>query len=115
MIVASRDFLGYSRRYIDENGHENVIMYSIPDEEYWKSLGIDRPPRTDGTIRGEIMIGGWHFEAEGEKRTKVTNYLINDYKGNVPKIVLNMGAPTQGTVFKNMKKSLEELEAADKL
>lgn len=33
LLVASRDFVGYSRRYTDKNKHENVIMYSVNDEE----------------------------------------------------------------------------------
>ena len=32
-LVASRDFLGYSRRYIDNKGNENVVFYSIEDPE----------------------------------------------------------------------------------
>jgi len=45
-----------------------------------------------------------------EKRTKVTNYMINDYKGNVPKVILNMGAPVQSTVFNNIRKAMKEFD-----
>ena len=69
----------------------------------------------DGTIRGEILIGGWHFEHVGPKKTKTTNYMINDYKGNLSKIVLNLGAPTQAQIYTNMKKAMAVLEAEGKL
>lgn len=75
-----------------------------------KKYGVDKPPLTDGTIRGEIIVGGWHFEKLGPKKTKATNFLVNDFKGNIPKFVLNMGAPTQATIFTNIKKAMAELE-----
>ena len=101
LVVSSRDFVGISSRFFDDQGLENILLYSLEHP--------DKPPMTDGTIRGEIIVGGWHFQADGPNRTFAKNFVLNDYKGNIPKFVLNMGAPTQATVFKNIKIAIAKL------
>ncbi|CAI2370934.1 unnamed protein product [Moneuplotes crassus] len=109
LMIASRDFVMYSRRFTSEDSRENVIFYSIEDEEYLKSNGVDKPPLTDGTIRADVLIGGWHFEVLGPNKTRATNFMVNDFKGSIPKMVLNMGASTQAQVMTNMKKAMKKL------
>lgn len=62
-------------------------------------VNLDRPEDPTGQIvRGEIIIGGWHFEKITENRTKAINFVINDYKGNIPQFLLNMGKNTMYTI-----------------
>lgn len=107
MVVAARDFVGISKKFIDKDGHANILIYSTEHQ--------DKPEQADGTIRGEIIVGGWHFEIIEPTKTKATNFVVNDYKGNIPKFALNMAAPTQATVFANLKKGMAELQAEGKL
>ena len=102
-VVAARDFVGTSRRYFDDNGEEHIIIYSQDHP--------DHPPGDQNeVVRGEIIVGGWYFKVLGPNQTEATNFVINDYKGNIPKMVLNMAAPTQAKVFKNMTVDLQKMQ-----
>ena len=111
LLIASRDFVGITRRFTRPDGTQSIVVYSV---DY-----SDSPTPNDGTIRAEMIIGGWHFIPLGENKTKAINFSINDYKGNIPKFALNMGASTQATVFKNLRdmmakqKELGELDGAE--
>ena len=100
LLVASRDFVGITKRFTRSDGTQSIIVYSV-DYPDW-------PISNDGTIRGEMIIGGWSFIPLGPNKTKAYNFSVNDYKGNIPKFVINMGASSQATVFKNLRDLMKE-------
>lgn len=108
LLIASRDFVGITKVFTRNDGTIGVCVYSVEHE--------DAPVLTDGTIRGEMIIGGWYFQPiEGGNKTRATNFAVNDYKGSIPKFVLNMGASTQGSVFKGLRDILAGLKAKGEL
>jgi len=69
LVVSGREFVGVSRRFEDGDRNQNIVMYSV-----------DHPKKpvepSSKTIRGDILIGGWHFVKKGPNLTKVVNYMV---------------------------------------
>ena len=106
-VVASRDIVGISHTITREDGTMAIFIYSMEHP--------DAPEPPEKVVRADMMIGGWHFVPVDENSTKVYNFAINDYKGNVPKFILNLGASTQGVVFKSLLDQMAEAEKENKL
>lgn len=107
LVVAARDIVGITHTVVMEDGTMGVFIYSVEIEGY-ETL-------EDKVIRADMLIGGWHFEPIDAQSTKVYNFAINDYKGSIPKFVLNSGASMQGIVFKNLIDHMNKDHAAGKL
>ena len=95
LVVSARDIIGITHTVVREDGSMGIFVYSTshPDE----------PEPEPKVVRAEMLVAGWKLEPiEGGSKTKVINFAINDYRGNVPKFVLNAGAVTQAEVFKKL-------------
>jgi len=85
LVVSPWDFVIYSEiANYDPNPHEQTILtFSIDHPE--------APLPTGKSVRGNMMIGGWHLEKINPFKTKATFISISDIKGSIPKFVLSMG------------------------
>jgi len=113
MMVSGRDFVLCCKliSFEDPTSKDGIARALI-------TFTVDHPNAPEvpkGTVRGEIIIGGWICFKLDETRTLLKNYAINDLKGIIPKFIINAGASTHGNLLTNFKKELDELNEKGEL
>jgi START domain len=82
IVVSPRDFVIYSEiaNYEPNPNQQTIITFSVDLP--------DTPVGVKGSVRANMMCGGWHLEKLDETKTKATFVSMSDIKGSIPKFVL---------------------------
>lgn len=103
-VIDSRDMIFVST-YFYENDHVYIISVSVDDEL----------PNVKNTVRAELFLGANVLVPINENETKTINLMHMDFKGSVPKFVINSMAASLGQTVDNMDIYLANNQPVSKL